>query len=276
MLHIKKIPLLLIIILSQMCLYSQTRTTFTPLSVGEHWSRRGVREDGDRSRWYYRPDRFEYMQMETDGSTELQIRGVLTQKATSVDITLRINNAEQRHTLGVLRNDDNFYYIEPLNLTLPPRTQYIYIRTRNPHAYFRAYRTNHRQMRPRLINMTPIAHWQSHYLTSPATNSLYYSGNSEHPLIYRADTDGSIHFFIRAIRDGRKAVTVDIYKNDTLIQTSILPNRTSSDYMIGDKRVTTGMRIELLDIKRGDRVKILSRTEHEIITRFFLTTREVF
>jgi hypothetical protein len=124
--------------------------------------------------------------------------------------------------------------------------------------------------------MTPIAHWQSHYLTSPATNSLYYSGNSEHPLIYRADTDGSIHFFIRAIRDGRKAVTVDIYKNDTLIQTSILPNRTSSDYMIGDKRVTTGMRIELLDIKRGDRVKILSRTEHEIITRFFLTTREVF
>jgi hypothetical protein len=216
------------------------------------------------------------MEMDTREVTELQIRGVTTEKATSVDVIIRVGDTDTRHTFNIVRNDDTFYYMQPLTLRLPANIDTISIYTRNPFAYFRHYHIRHRQMRPRLHVLEPIVYWNRHILVSEETNSEYFSGNSENRLSYRADVDGDIHFFIRSIREGRRGVTVDILKNDELLQTTVLPSLTSREYSIGETRVTTGLRVELPDIKAGDTITIRPRTEHEIITRFFLTTKQLF
>jgi hypothetical protein len=268
------LTLFLVLILAS-SLSARIHTTYRPLDVGEHWSRRAVNEEGT-PRFYFRPDRFEFMQMDTRDVTELQIRGVTTERATSVDAIIRIGNTDTRHTFNIVRNDDTYFYMQPLILRIPAHIDSISIYTRNPFSYFRHYNVRHRQMRPRLILMEPIAYWNRHILTSEETTSEYFSGNSENRLTYRAEVDGDIHFFIRSIREGRRGVTVDILKNDVLLQTTVLPSLTSREYSIGETRVTTGLRVELTDISAGDTITIRPRTEHEIITRFFLTTKQLF
>jgi len=246
------------------------QTKLTPLPVGEHWSRRIVTENGHK-RFYYRPDRFEYMEIQTTGTNELQLNGILTQPATNLDVTVRINSTTQKHTLQIARHDDKYYYTQPLKIQLDTNTESVWIYTRNPWAYFRGYSVTTTQRKPKTVLQRPLTFWNTHQLQSLDSTSEYFSGNSEHILSYKAETDGNIHFFIRAIRDGRKAVTIDILKNGELLQTNVLPNKTSKDYKIGDIRVTTGMRIELANIKAGDTISIVPKTEHEIITRFYLT-----
>jgi len=278
------ISLVLLLLSLSTSLYTQSGVTYTPLPVGEHWSRRVVSEDGAK-RFYYRPDRFEFMEIYTAGVSELQLRCMLTEPATEVAVLVVVDGQESRHTLGVVNHDDRYYYTKPLNIKLtqdaegasPFPTQRevekVKIYTRNPFAYFRGYSVKTPKPRMRTSVLTPIAFWNNYQLVSPRSNSEYFSGNNEHILKYRAEDDGDVYFFIRAIRDGRKGVTVDIVKNDVVIQTTVLPNKTSKDYKIGEQRVTTGTKIELPGIKTGDEIIIMPKTEHEIITRMFITKR---
>jgi len=255
-------------------LFSQVQTKLTPLSVGEHWSRRIVTENGHK-RFYYRPDRFEFMEINANGASELQLNAVLTQQADSheIDVVVRIDKAEQRHTMKIVRKDDKYLYTEPLRLQLDSQTSSVWVKTRNPWVYFRGYSVTTIRRKQRIVLQKPTTYWNSHLLLSPNAQSEYFSGNSENILSYTATANGDIYFFIRAIRDGRKAVTIDILKNGELLQTTVLPNKTSKDYKIAERRVTTGMKIELPAIKAGDTITILPKTEHEVIVRMFQTQR---
>jgi len=268
----RNIWLLFVMMVLTTPLFAQTNPTFTPLPVGEHWSRRVVSEDGTR-RFYYRPDRFEFMEIYTAGVSELQLRCMLTEVATEVTVLVVVDGQESRHTIGVVNHDDRYYYTKPLNITLEKDTEVVKVYTRNPFAYFRGYSVKTPKPRSHSSVLTPIAFWNNYQLVSPKSNSEYFSGNNEHILKYKAEADGNAYFFIRAIRDGRKGVTVDILKNDLVIQTTVLPNKTSKDYKIGEQRVTTGTKIELPGIKAGDEIIIMPKTEHEIITRMFITKR---
>ena len=273
---LKYITMIAILLLSITKIFPQNETAMTPLTVGEHWTKRVVTEENNAKRFYYRPHRFEYMEMQTQNLSEIQLRAVLTQKATQIEIFIKIGQTEQKHTIPVNRNDDYFYYAEPITINIPTTTETIHIRTRNPHAYFRHYTQRQRTLKPKNIRMIPETYFQRHILSSQRTNSEYFSANDENTIKYIADTDGDIYFFARSIREGRQTATIDIIVNNSLRQTTILPNKTSTDYKIGDARVSTGMRIEIKDIKRGDIIEIVPKTWHEIVTRMFITTKEVF
>lgn len=270
-----KILILLFLMLVSRALYAGTVTNYIPLEVGEHWSRLAVREkSGDNyiNRFYYRPIRFESLEMICGEHEKIQLRGMLTRKANSLDITVVINGVEKRHSLKVVRNDDRYFYTESLNLDIPKNTNSFHIKTRNPNAYFRHYRVRTVQLKPKTYTLEAETFANKHILTSKNTKSEYFSADENKFLTYKADADGDIHFFIRSINDNGSGATVDMFLNSQLNQTIVLSNRVARDFRINNQRVSPGRRIELKNIKKGDVITITPKTSHEIIVRMFLTT----
>lgn len=272
----KSLLVFTIISLSFVSLLAQTRTTYSPLKVGEHWSRRVVTEENNSRRFYYRPVRFEYLEMNTENVKNLQIRSMLTKEAKELVIFVKINNTEKKHTLKINKSDNRYFYTENLNLEIPTGTNSIFIKTRNPDAYFRHYRITKKTMKPKVYSLTPQSYHKKYILKSKTSNSEYYSANESKVLTYKADADGSVYFFVRSIRKERTGATVDIFVNSNLNQTVILPNKTSKDYSLDNEKVSTGTRIEIKDLKKGDTITITPKTNHEIISRLFITTNELF
>jgi len=131
-------------------------------------------------------------------------------------------------------------------------------------------------MRPRLFVLEAVDYWERYTLHSADTDSEYFGAYTRHAVTYQVDTDGDVHFFVRSLREDRTGATIEILVNSQLHQTAVLPNRTSSDFWISDVEVSTGSRIEIPNLKAGDTITILPRTEHIIIIRMFLTTSELF
>ena len=263
--------------LSSVYLYADATATYTPLSVGEHWSRRVVEDDDGVRRLFYRPKRFDWMEMDVTGLRSVQLRGFLAHRANDIEIGVRINGVETRHTLRVHHIDDSFFWLESLDINIPEGVNSIYIRTRNPHAFFRHFRiVNRRQMRPKVYVLDAEDYWRRYTLNSERTESEYFGGYTRHGVTYRADADGSVHFFVRSLREDGSGATVEILVNSQLHQTTVLPNRTSRDFWVSDTGVSPGVRVEIPNLNAGDTITIVPRTEHVIITRMFLTTRELF
>jgi hypothetical protein len=275
---LKKANILLLLFFICFCkfLNAKVETTYHPLDVDEHWSKRSVSEHTGKNRFYYRPDRFEFMELHVQDAEQIQLRGVLSEKASSIDVTIKIGKVEKKYTMKTMSHDDIYYYLEPLQIDIPKGQKSFFIKTRNPNAYFRHFEVKHREMKPKVYAIEPLEFWKSHQLISETSNSVYYSGNIDNLLSYKAPIDCYLHFYIRSIKDGRKSVTVDILKNGELIQTTILSNITSSDYKAGNLAVTAGKKIELSEVKHGDVISIIPRTEHEVLTRFYVTTKELF
>jgi len=271
-----KYVILIIFLFSFIGLYSDIAISYTPQNVGEHWSRRVVEGEDEVRRMFYRPRRFDWMEMDVTGAQSIQLRGFLVHRGTDLDITIRVGNVETRHNLQVQHVDDRFFWLEIIELDIPEGVTSIYIRTRNPHAFFRHFRVNRRQMRPRLLVLEAESYWERYILYSAETESEYFGAYTRHAVTYRADVDGDVHFFVRSLREDRTGATIEILVNNQLHQTTVLPNRTSRDFWTGNVGVSTGTRIEIPGLSAGDTITIIPRTEHIIITRMFLTTKELF
>jgi hypothetical protein len=217
------------------------------------------------------------MEMDVTGVRTVQLRGFLTQKANSVDIGVRIGGVETRYNLNIMTSGtQEHYWFESLELNIPDNVNTIYVRTRNPNAFFRHYRINTRELRPRSYVLDAESYFERRVLISETSESDYFSAYTRHPVMYRADADGDIHFFVRSLREDRTGATIEIHVNSQLHQTSIIPNRSATDFRVDDLEVSPGLRIEIKDVKKGDTITIFPRTEHIIITRMFLTTKELF
>ncbi|MCL1827010.1 MAG: hypothetical protein FWG20_03115 [Candidatus Cloacimonetes bacterium] len=256
--------------------FCQTKTSYVPLEVGEHWSRRSVSEEGSNSRIYYRPKRFSYMEMQTDGTQTIQLRAFSTQKTNTIEVKIKIGNDEKRYTLDVLPESKNLYFTEPIDITIPAETQSISLYTRNPNAFFRHYEVKTRFMQPKVYTLQPTSFSDVHKLKSGDSSSEYHSATQKTHLVYKITEDGTVHFYLRSIRTNKKEVLVDLFINDSLHETIIIRNSTSNDYSLGDLQVSTGRRIENIHLKKDDVLTLVPQSDNEVICRMFLTSKEFY
>jgi len=256
--------------------YSQSKTTYTPLNVGEHWSRKTVAEGNNTNRIYYKPKRFSYMILDTESAQTIQIRAISTHKVKTIEIKIKIDNEIKTYTLKVNEDNKNIFFTEPINIALPSDTKTISIYTRNPHVFFRHYKVNTRFLEPKVYTMKPINFKNIYMLNSNNSKSEYHSAISETDLVYTIEEDGDIHFFIRSIRTNRHEVPVEIYVNDNLFDTIYIKNSTSSDYTVEEMQVSTGRRINVPNQKKGNKLMIRPKTTDEIICRMFLSTKDLY
>ncbi len=257
-------------------LFAQTRTSYIPLEVGKYWTKRVVTEDDNnhtRKRYFYRPIRFESLELICADTNVIQIRAMLTSNSKSLDFSLIIDGNETKYSQNISHSDNNFFYIEPVNIKIPKNVNSIYVKTRNPNAYFRHYEVKNIILKPITSLIEPFTYNNKYILKSPDSSSEYFSSSSNKLLTYEILEDGDIYFFVRTIVTNTSGATIDIFKNNEINQTIVLSNSQSKDYRLANNKVTIGRRIEIKNLKKGDTLTIAPKTNHEVIVRMFLTTQ---
>ncbi|MDD4155326.1 MAG: hypothetical protein PHY08_02030 [Candidatus Cloacimonetes bacterium] len=275
---IKNLKLIICIsfVFASINLLSQTKTTYYPLNVGKHWSKRIVTEvENNKSlkRYYYRPNRFETMELKCEDNTTIQLRAMLKEKADKLDFSIIIENQETKYTLNIMNNDNKYYYADPININIPSNVNSIRVKTRNPNAYFRHYRFKTTKLQPITKLINPETYHKSYTLTSTETKSDYFSSTEQTFLTYKITKDGDAYFFVRSIKDNSAGATIDIFLNNDIYKTIVLSKSTSKDYKIDNQEVSLGKKIEINNLKENDILTIIPKTNHEIIVRMFLTTQ---
>jgi hypothetical protein len=134
----KTYSILLLLIIYSITLFSQVKISYKTLEIGEHWSKRIVEEE-NKKRYYFRPKRFEFMEINTNNTENIQIRGILSKKSNSIIMSVKIDKSVQKHKMKISNFDEKYYYLETIDLNIPKNTEKIYIKTRNPNTYFRVY-----------------------------------------------------------------------------------------------------------------------------------------
>jgi len=269
------VPFLNLLILISTLFSQNSVPSYLPLSVGAYWSRKAI-NDGKKSHYYYRPQRFDYLKMETSGSQTIQIRAFVTQKFSSLDIYLNIADSEKKYTLNFSHHEKNIYYTEPINITIPSDIDYFSLKTRHPHAYFRHYKVQQEQKQQKVFTLKPNIYRQSLLLQSTNSHSEYFSADQEYFLQYLTLYEGDIHFYLRSIMGIKEETTVGVYVNDKLRQTIVIPSKISAEYQLPNNQVSIGCRVDLPLLQPDDVIKLIPQSSNEIICRMFLTTKDFY
>lgn len=255
--------------------YAKTVIKWKPISVNEYWSRRITKFDSDVNTFFYRPLRFEKMNIDVRGYEEIQVKVITKEKTDLVHFNVYINGKAQSFTTKNTRNNESFYFFEPVTIKIPKDIQTFSIFTRNPNAYFRAFGKEVKIIKeiPSTIVLKGEAYKRIVTLLSSKTRSEYYIADSSTPVVFTAKYDGNLTTYIRFLPLVKKTkCKIDIYVNKVLVDSLELNQKISGEYSVNERKVSIGKKVTTSNIKKNDKIEFRVSSSHEVLIRSILKT----
>ena len=267
--------LIAVMICSLGILNAKTLIKWKALPVTKYWSRRAVQFDSKSKIFFYRPLRFEKMNVDVSSYKEIQVKVISKAKNETVNFSVSINGKSQEHSVKMKKNDLNYYFFEPLTLTLPQDCKEITIYTRNPNAYFRVFGKNVKVIKtiPASLVMKADSYKRIVNLISSKTRHEYYVADSSKPLKMTAKYNGKMSAFVRFLPLANKAkCKIDVYVNQKLINSIEYNHKISGEYKVNDQKVSVGKKIEINNLNKNDQIEIRVTSDHEVLVHPILKT----
>lgn len=185
--------IILIVIVIGVCgvLSAKTIVKWKAINVQKYWSRRVAKLENNVNTFFYRPLRFEKMDVDVSPFEEIRVRVISKEKNDEVKFNLHINGQTSSYTVKKVSSNDSFGFYESLELKIPKNTQKFSIYTRNPNAYFRVFGKEVSVIKeiPKSVILKGESYKRIVSLISSKTRSDYFIADSSSPVRFTAQYD---------------------------------------------------------------------------------------
>lgn len=268
-----KITLLMLLLILVSSAFARTVTNWKALPVTKYWTRKAVIQENGKKHFFYRPVRFEKMPVDISGCETLVLKSVTKKKSEKLVVTVAVDGVKKDYTLDFTHSDRDFHFYQNQEIVIPKGGKELLISTRNPWAYFRAYSKQTKEIKPVRLVMQASGFKRIVNLFSGKSNRSYYVGDKSSSIKFTATRNGKIKALFRFLPIAKKQpCKVEIYVNGELKQTLEMKHKLSGTFKVNDMKVSVGKVFLLSKIKKNDQIEIKTLTNHEILTRWYLTT----
>ncbi len=271
----KSIKLLLIIgmLLITPILFAKTIVNWKALPVTKFWTRNAIKQEDGKKHFYYRPNRFEKMPIAINGMQTLILKTVCKKKTDTVKVTVSIDGQSKDYDIPFTHSDNQYHYYKGIDIKVPVGSKEMTVFTRNPWAYFRAYAKITKEIKPVKITLKANTYKRKVNLASTKSNREYFIGDKTSSIVYTAPKNGKIKALIRFLPlANKKPCIVEIYVNGELKQRLEMKQKLSGLYKVNEVKVSVGKIYLLSQVKKNDKIEIKTISNHEVLTRWYLTT----
>ncbi len=272
-----KIIIIFLIMLTTVSLFGKTVIKWKSIPVTKYWSRRAIQLDNNQKYFFYRPIRFEKMNIDISNQKEIQIRTIGKEKNENVKFTVYLNGKETEYTIKSVKNDQNYYYYEPVNITIDKGSKELQIYTRNPNLYFRAFVKEVKVIKstPNSLVLKANQFKRVVNLVSKKSRHEYYVYDKNQSIKYSIKYNGELNAFVRffPIADKSEA-QIQVFVNQELRETYTYSPKISKDYKANDLKVSIGRKLNIPDLKKNDQVEIKVISNHEVLMRSIFKTKK--
>jgi len=267
--------LLLLLMCSTAIIQAKSIVKWKSIPVVKFWSRRAVQFDTKSKIFFYRPNRFEKMMIDVSAYQEIQLKVISKEKNEMVKFSVNINGNNQEYNLKKMKNNEHYYFYEPLTLQIPKDCKNFSVYTRNPNLYFRAFGKEVKIIKsiPASLVMKAEQYKRIVTLISSKTRSEYYVADASKSLKMSAKYNGTASVFLRFLPLANKSrCKVEIYVNQKLMNVQEYPHKLSGEYRVNDQKVSVGKKVNIPNLKKNDQIEIRVVSAHEILVRSILKT----
>lgn len=268
---------LILVLLTSISLFGKTIIKWKSIPVTKYWSRRAVKLDNNQKYFFYRPIRFEKMNIDVTDLKDIQLRIIAKEKGDFAKFTVIINGKETEFNSKSIKNDQNYYYYEPVNLTLEKGTKELQVFTRNPNLYFRAFSKDVKIVKsiPNSLVINANQFKRKVNLVSKKSRNEYYVFDKNQPLEYTVKYNGSVESYVRFFPTIDKTdAQIQVYVNNVLKESYTYTPKISKDYKANDSKISIGRKLKFDNLKKNDQVVVKVLSAHEVLMRSILKTKK--